>query len=419
MKSIMLLGGSNAQVPAIEMASQLGLRTVLCDYLPDNPGRTLADSYYPVSTTDKEAILQVARDEEVAGIVAYGSDPAAPTAAYVARELGLLGNPYGSVAMLCDKAAFRTFLESNGFNSPRFFKIGSNFPLDQIRVAAKKLLGPLVVKPVDSSGSKGVSVVESSDGLRDAVASALPHSRKGEVIVEEFVRVGPCGIVEAEIFVVDGVVSSWVLMQSIRDQGSNPLVPSLSIHPPRIAKSVENKIRQEIQKLVVRSGIRNGPMNIEMAIDCEERVFFLDVGPRNGGNMLVRFVSLVSGKDIAKATLLAAMEGVEFHDVEYDGNPSSRWVQHILGSARQGRFLGFREDYLSCPYLVENHQLSKRGDVIPAFEDASGALGISFLKFPLHFTDEEIADFVKNPCVVDADGEGADDFSAESFEKGI
>ena len=79
MKKILLLGGSAAQLVAIETAKRLGYYTVVCDYLPDNPGQHIADSFHLVSTTDKDAVLAVARDEQIEGIVAYSSDPAAPT----------------------------------------------------------------------------------------------------------------------------------------------------------------------------------------------------------------------------------------------------------------------------------------------------------------------------------------------------
>ena len=85
MKKILLLGGSAQQIVAIETAKRLGLYTVLCDYLPDNPGQYVADKFYLVSTTDKEAVLAAAQAEDVDGVLAYASDPAAPTAAYVGR----------------------------------------------------------------------------------------------------------------------------------------------------------------------------------------------------------------------------------------------------------------------------------------------------------------------------------------------
>ena len=119
MKKILLLGGSAQQIIAIETAKKLGYYTVLCDYLPDNPGQNYADVFYQESTTDKEAILKVAQAEQIDGIIAYASDPAAPTAAYVAEKMNLPSSPYESVEILCNKDRFRAFLSENGFCTPR------------------------------------------------------------------------------------------------------------------------------------------------------------------------------------------------------------------------------------------------------------------------------------------------------------
>ena len=117
-KKLLLLGGSAQQVVAIKTAKRPGCETILCDFLPDNPGQYAADKFYLVSTTDKEAVLDVARKEQGDGVLAYASDPAAPTAAYVAEKLGLPGNPYKSVEILCNKDKFRRFLAQNDFATP-------------------------------------------------------------------------------------------------------------------------------------------------------------------------------------------------------------------------------------------------------------------------------------------------------------
>ena len=103
MKKILLLGGSFGQLPAIIEAKKRNLHTLLCDYLPDNPGRDLADEFYLVSTTDREAVLYIARQRQVDYVMAYASDPAALTAAFVAEALNLPGNSTKSVQILTDK----------------------------------------------------------------------------------------------------------------------------------------------------------------------------------------------------------------------------------------------------------------------------------------------------------------------------
>src|SRR5579864_6316326 len=108
-KRLLILGGTDYQVMAIRYAKRQGYYVITCDYVPDNPGHRLADEYHNVSTTDQPGVLALVERLRIDGILAYASDPAAPTAAYVAERLGLPGNPYDSVLVLTHKHLFRQF----------------------------------------------------------------------------------------------------------------------------------------------------------------------------------------------------------------------------------------------------------------------------------------------------------------------
>ena len=126
-KKIMFLGATAQQMPPILYAVEQGYYVITCDYIPENPGHELAHEWYNVSTTDKEAILALAQKLKIDGIVAYASDPAAPTQAYVAEKMGLPGNPYKSVLILARKDLFRDFLAKNDFLVPKskaFYELG-------------------------------------------------------------------------------------------------------------------------------------------------------------------------------------------------------------------------------------------------------------------------------------------------------
>src|SRR5690625_477667 len=114
-KKILLLGGSYAQIPAIRAAKKKGLYTILCDYLPDNTGQKFADEYINVSTTDKEEILEIAKKHKADYVLAYASDPAAPTAAYVSEKLGLPRNSYQSLRTISEKQLVRCILANMSF----------------------------------------------------------------------------------------------------------------------------------------------------------------------------------------------------------------------------------------------------------------------------------------------------------------
>ena len=183
-KKILMLGGSLYQTYAIKEAVRLGYEVITCDYLPDNPGHQFAHEYHNVSTTDKEAVLKLAKELHVDGVVAYASDPAAPTAAYVCEKLGLPTSPYQSVEILSKKDLFRAFLSENGFNVPKakgYTRYEDAFAeIDEFRL-------PVMVKPVDSSGSKGINKLTDKSQLKLFVEDALSYSREKRFLIEEFI----------------------------------------------------------------------------------------------------------------------------------------------------------------------------------------------------------------------------------------
>lgn len=185
MKKILMLGGAMQQIPAIKCAKELGFYVITCDYLPNNPGHKFADEYYNISTTEKERVLELAIKLGIDGVLAYASDPAAPTAAYVSEKMGLPGNPYDAVNVMTQKDLFRKFLKEHGFNTPQARGYCS---YETAYKEIENFTFPIMVKPVDSSGSKGVVKIDSKEELKNAIDEALFYSRSKRFIIEEFIR---------------------------------------------------------------------------------------------------------------------------------------------------------------------------------------------------------------------------------------
>ena len=185
MKKILLLGGANTQIPSILTAKKMGYYTITCDYLPDNPGHKFADEYHNVSTTDKEAVLALAKELQIDGILAYATDVAAATAAYVSEAMGFPTSPYKSVDILTNKDKFRAFLEENGFCTPRARGYSS---VEEAKKDLENFKFPVMVKPVDSAGSKGVARMDDAGQLEELVENALQYSRCKRFIIEEYVE---------------------------------------------------------------------------------------------------------------------------------------------------------------------------------------------------------------------------------------
>ncbi len=375
-KKLLLLGGSAQQIVAIEKAKSLGYDTVLCDYLPDNPGQRFADRFYLVSTTDRDAILQVAHQEQVDGVIAYASDPAAPTAAYVAEQLQLPTNPFWAVDILCNKGKFRKFLREHGFAVPMSLDVDN---VQQAQGNLQKLRFPIIIKPVDSSGSKGVTVLSTSEGVEQAVRDALEFSRCGHVVLEEYVEKSHKYLIGGDLFVKDGRVCLWGLLNCHRDTRVNPLVPVGKSYPLQLEGQDLEKVRGTLQRLIDLLEFRNGAMNVELIVDARHQPYLIDVGPRNGGNMIPDLLDLIYGVDVIEASVQAAMG----NPISMDPIPSGEiWATHNLHSRWDGKFEKIVFDSRLERYIVRKCIYKKTGDPVRYFDNAAKALGIIFMKFP-------------------------------------
>ena len=379
MKKILLLGGSSQQVVAIKKAKELGYYTILCDFLADNPGQYAADKFYQVSTTDKEAVLDVARKEEINGILAYASDPAAPTAAYVAEKLGLPSNPLNSVEILCNKDKFRDFLLAHGFNTPK--SIAFNEEIDAYE-GIKRIDYPVMIKPVDSSGSKGASLINgetSETELKRAIKLAFSFSRSHRIIIEEYIEKKHPYLIGGDIFIYDGQVVQWGLMNCHRDRNVNPLVPVGKSFPVHLDESDLILIKDTLGRLVTELGIRIGSMNVELIIDKNNRVFPIDVGPRAGGNMIPDLLGMVFKCDVVEMNVRVAMG----ERIELSENTVTPFYATLnLHSDKDGLFDGIEISPTIEQFVVRKEIYKKHGDNIYFFSNASDCIGILFFKFP-------------------------------------
>ena len=388
MKKILLLGGSAQQIVAIKAAKEMGYYTVLCDYLTDNPGQKYADKFYLVSTIDKEAVLEVAKQEQVDGVLAYASDPAAPTAAYVAEKMGLPGNPYDSVEILCNKDLFRKFLKENGFCTPEA-KGYSNVEEAYEDLKAGKFEFSVIVKPVDSSGSKGVKVLKKEDDYIQVLEKAFSFSRCKRILIEEYIEKRHPYIIGGDIFVLDGKVILWGLLNCHRDNTVNPLVPVGKSYPLVLEDNDLINVKDVLEKLVDKLEIKNGAMNVELIVDKKEKVFLIDVGPRSGGNMIPDLLSDIFGISIPEISVKVAM-GEKVDCVLKQSQPYS--ATHNLHSNQNGVYQNIDFDEELERYIYRKSLYKKSGDVVEYFDNAAKCLGILFMKFD----DREKMDSILN-----------------------
>lgn len=378
-KKVLLLGGSHFQVPSVIRAKELGYYAITCDYLPDNPGHQYADEYHNVSTTDKEAVLKLAQDLQVDGIVCYASDPAAPTAAYVAEKMGFPTSPYESVEILSNKDRFRAFLTENGFTVPKA-KGYAYDELDQAIADAASFKFPIMVKPVDSSGSKGVKKIDSADEIKETVEAAMVYSRAKRFILEEYVEKFGYQIA-GDGFSVDGkLVFRCFANEHFDASGINPYVPIGESWPYNMPQHVHQKLHDEIQRALTLLNMGTQAYNFDARIDADENVYLMEIGPRNGGNLIAQVTDYATGVDMVTYTIKAAMgeDCSDLHMVE----PKGFWASYMVHSQTPGIL---KEVWLDEAFkqnnIVEFEMTAQVGEEIEAFTGSNGTLGTMILKF--------------------------------------
>lgn len=376
MKKILMLGGSAQQVVAIETAKRLGYYTVLCDYLTDNPGQYHADKFYLVSTIDREAVLKVARDEQVDGVIAYASDPAAPTAAFVAEKLHLPGNPYSSVDILCNKDKFRSFLAEHGFCTPKAMGF------DSVEEAFKGLSAftmPVIVKPVDSSGSKGVGRIDHVSEALEKLEYAMSFSRSGRIIVEEFVEKYGYQIAGDGLSIDGKLVFRCFANDHFNPKCVNPFVPISASFPYNMPAEVQNKIHDTIQRLLTKLDMKTCTYNFDMRIDENYNVYLMEVAPRDGGNYIPQVIRFITGVDLIECAVKAAMgEAITLHD---NIQTSGFYAYYAVHSLRDGVLKEVSIADWAEKKIVENHLVKNPGDRISAFTGANTTLGCLLMRF--------------------------------------
>lgn len=387
-KKILLLGGSHGQLPAIEEAKKRGLYTILIDYLPDNPGRALVDKYYEVSTTDKEAVLEIAIKYQVDAVLAYASDPAAATQAFVSKKLDLIGNTEKSVYILSNKNAFRKFQQENNFNVPAF----QTFSKEQFsELDGLHLDFPVVVKPVDASDSKGVYKVDSIDKLREKAKIALSFSKIKKVIIEEFIVAGK-GNLHGDAFFMNGEMIFCMLGDRQYSSVSNPLKPAAELYPGRLPKSLLSRVENEVESIVSECGFKHGPINIEARVDGEGKIYVMEIGPRNGGLLTPQAIYYCCGANMVQATFDIFLN----NSVILSGKQILPTVCYALHSNRFGIFDSFELHKKLLPFVKEIQIYAQPGDKVEPFSEAGSTIGVLILTFPDFSVAEKYLDTLYN-----------------------
>ncbi|MBS6922635.1 MAG: ATP-grasp domain-containing protein [Lachnospiraceae bacterium] len=296
MKKILIVGAGFLQVPLIKKAKECGLYTIAVDGDQNAPGFFYADEWECIDITDETQCLEYAKEKEINGVITAATDYGILTVARIAETMNLPGISYEIAKTVKNKYLIRKKISQN--KELQFFELDTEEKALQLR---EQIRYPVIVKPCDGSGSKGVEKVENRDGLLEAFQEAYRFSKSKKVLVEDFFVGKEYG---ADIFVHDGMVEVMALLG--KHITPEPDYAELGHYYPSGLKN-EKEIKEKLRQAVESLGITHGAVNMDYLVNGEE-IFIVDLGARMGGNIIYsHIIPEATGRDYAKEMIMQAV----------------------------------------------------------------------------------------------------------------
>jgi len=371
-KRLMILGAGPFQAPAIRKAVELGCYVITVDYIPHNIGHQFGHKYINCSTTDKESVLRAAIELKIDGICTFSSDVAVPTMAYVSDQLGLPGTTLAIAETMATKHLFRKFLKDAGISQPAFIS-GEIF--SSIEEGIHHLSPPLIFKPVDASGSRGLTYINQIDlqSCEKAFQKARDFSRSSTVCVEEIV---PGIEVGGDAILIDGRVA----FIAITHKYLNGFVVTGHSLPTDIPTEAQERVIDHIETICKALKYNTGPLNFD-AIVNKNTIVILEISARNGGNGIPSIIKQRTGVDVEKAAIFLALG--ENPCLNKSSKKQSCVGSFVFGSSKKGILKFITPPEILKQDITEIYDVfyaKKIGDHLEPFNHNGNFIGIVMFK---------------------------------------
>ena len=298
-KKLAIIGASYLQLPLVVKAKEMGLESICFAWKEGAVCKDICDQFYPVSTIDKEEILRICREIKIDGITTIASDVAVLTVNFVAEKMGLVGNADKYSQMATNKYLMRQCFMDNNVPSPKFCLTDGQLPRE-----VNTFCYPVIVKPTDRSGSRGVEKVDSPDDLQSAIVRACNESFQKKAVIEEFVEGR-----EISVESISYKGKHYILQITDKITTEAPFFVELEHHQP---STLSDDIKQRVKEIVLNAldalHIQYGASHAELKItkDCDIRV--IEIGARMGGDFIGSdLVKLSTGYDFLKGVIDVAL----------------------------------------------------------------------------------------------------------------
>lgn len=288
-----IIGASYLQKPLVLKAKEMGIETHVFAWDEGAVCKEISDYFYPISIIEKEQIFNKCKEIRIDGITSIASDAAVPTICYVAEKMGLLSNSYADALTATNKYLMRKRFVDFMVNSPRFVIAKENYSIGDFKF-------PVIVKPTDRSGSRGVMKISNGAEIEQAVARAQSESYSGEAIVEEFITGA-----EVSVESISWKGKHYILAITDKVTTGEPYFVELEHHQPSaLSSEIQKKIMEETRKALSAVGVNYGAGHSEFIITDTNDVYAVELGARMGGDFIGSdLVHLSTGYDFLKAVI--------------------------------------------------------------------------------------------------------------------
>lgn len=299
MDKIVIIGANSFQNPLILKAKEMGYETHVFAWQAGDIGEKTADYFYPISITEKEKILEECKKIKPKAVVSIGSDLAVLTVNYLAEKLGLTANKTENSKIYTNKYEMRKAFQRANVKVPKF----KNVSLDEeINIEDFKI--PVIVKPTDRSGSRGITLVKEKSELLPAVKRAVENSFEKRAIVEEFIGGNEYS---CECISYKGKHNFLAITKKFTTGAPN-FIETGHIEPSGLSKEQEEKVKNEVFKALDALKIENGPSHSEFKLDENGNFGIIEIGARMGGDCIGSdLVKISTGYDFLKLTIDVAL----------------------------------------------------------------------------------------------------------------
>ncbi len=368
MKRIVVIGANYFQRPLIVKAKSLGYETHVFAWDEGAVSKNDADYFYPISIVDKEIILEYCYKIKPDAVLSIGSDLAIITVNYLAEKLNLIGNSMKSTLKSTNKYEMRKALDFGGVSIPRY----KEYVLGQSDASLLELDYPVIVKPVDRSGSRGVEKVSKSKYLKKALEEACKQSFMNRAIIEEFI--------EGEEFSCESISyrgKHHILAITKKYTTEAPHFIEIGhIEPSGIEKKYGLLIQKEIFKGLDSLGIENGASHSEFKITQEGNIKIIEIGSRMGGDCIgSHLVPISTGVDYVKMCIDISLGKEPFFNLNDSHNIAA--VRFVFNKADYAQYLDIQKKYPENIQEVHLEELTKNINVL----DSSSRWGYYIMEF--------------------------------------